>query len=147
MKEGIKKLLSSVVVFIVIGILGFLIFLLPVVLTGLSKVIPVSACWKYSGLIGLYGAALAFLFGLYQAIKILFNINKYKKEGVGNLRLIKFSTISISGLYIISMPFLYLMADKDDAPGLLLFGLIVFLISSVSAVFVSAFEKRYRYRQ
>lgn len=141
MKEGSKKLLSLGVILVVISILGFLIFLLPAVLTGLSAVIPLSSYWRYSGLIGLYGAVAVFLIGLYHAIKVLLKIHKDKKSYLGNLRIIKYSSISISSLYFISMPFLYLMADKDDAPGILLFGLIVFLLSNGSAIFVSTYEK------
>ncbi|NLM34826.1 MAG: DUF2975 domain-containing protein [Clostridiales bacterium] len=142
MNEGKKKPLTIVALIFAISILGFLIILLPTVLTGLAKVIPVSAYWRLSGLIGLYGAVIAFLYGLYQTIKVLCNFYKDKNAAVGNLRFIKFSAISISVLYFISMPFLYLMADKDDAPGVLLFGLIVFALSGICAAFVPTLEKK-----
>ncbi|NLZ49377.1 MAG: DUF2975 domain-containing protein [Clostridiales bacterium] len=144
MKEGRKGILRLGAFLIVVSILTFFVFLLPFVLTGLSKVIPVVSYLRYSGLICLYGGIITFIFALYQTVKVLVNISKGKelwKASRGNLKAIKYSTIILSSLYLISMPFLYLMADKDDAPGILLFGLIVFLFSSASAVFASAFEK------
>lgn len=149
MKEGRKHILSLGTLLIVVSILGFLIFLLSAVLTGLSEVIPVSAYLRYSGLVSLYGSVITFLFALYQTIKVLVNIYKDKalwERAAGNLRNIRYSAITISCLYLISMPFLYLMAEKDDVPGILFFGLIVFLLTSVAAVFTSVFEKRYSYK-
>nr|WP_236898755.1 hypothetical protein [Clostridium beijerinckii] len=48
----------------------------------------------------------------------------------------------MSVLYVISMPLLFLMADGDDALGIILFALLVIFSTSMSAVFANIFEKR-----
>lgn len=136
------KLFLSV---IVISALGFFIFLLPWVVSGLAEVIPAAPYLKYFGFMGLYGTVVPFLFALYQGIKLLIYINRneaFSELSVNILKNIKYCAATISVLYVISMPLLYIMADKDDAPGILLFGLIVFSASIVSAVLTAVFEKR-----
>lgn len=145
MKQGTKIFLKLALFLIVIPILGLLIFGLPRIITGLSEVIPVSVYLQYPGLIALYAAAIPFLLALYQALKLLININKdkaFSELSVKNLNKIKYCEITISILYMISLPLLYLMADKDDAPGILLFGLIVIFVTGVSAASAAVFEKR-----
>lgn len=135
----------KIAVFILIPILGIFIFLLPGVITGLSHVFPVSPYLQYLGFIGLYGAVTPFIFAVYQTIKLLININKdkaFSQISVKTLKNIKYSASTISVLYVISMPLLFLMADADDAPGVILFALIVILAGIVSAFFASRFEKR-----
>jgi hypothetical protein len=145
MKQRTTLILKSVLFLIIILILGFFIFLMPGVITGLSRVISVSPYLQYIGFIGLYGAVTPFLFGLYQTLKLFINIKKGKAFSELSLRSLKniiYCASTISALYVISMPLIFLMADADDAPGAILFGLIVILVTSASAVFVSVFEKR-----
>lgn len=145
MKQRTLFYLKLVLFIIVTPILGFFIFVLPRVITGLTEVIPVPVFWRYPGLIALYAATIAFIFGLYQSIKLLININKdkvFSQITRKSLKNIKYCTGTISTLYVISMPLLYLMADKDDAPGILLFGLVVTFVTAVSASYAAVFEKR-----
>ena len=135
----------KVAVFIGSPILTIFIFLLPMVITGLTRVIPVSPYLNYIGFIGLYGAVTPFLFALYQTIKFLSYINNkgaLSEQCVNALKNIRYCGITISVLYVIAMPLLFLMADGDDAPGIILFALIVILFTSMSAVFANFFQKR-----
>ncbi|AKN31448.1 membrane protein [Clostridium carboxidivorans P7] len=135
----------KVAVFIGSPILTLFIFLLPMVITGLSHVIPVSAYLQYIGFIGLYGAVMPFLFALYQTIKFLSYVNKnnaVSEQSLNALKNARYCGITVSVLYVIAMPLLFLMADGDDAPGIILFALLVILSTSVSAVFANVFEKR-----
>ena len=146
MKQRTTVFLKSSLFIIVVPILGFFIFVLPWVMTRLSEVIQVSAYLRYPGLIALYAAVGTFLFTMYQTIKLILNIIKNKgfsKSSEKILVSIKYSTGIISVLYVIAMPLLYILADKDDAPGIILFGFFVAFVTGVSAVYTAVFEKNY----
>ena len=143
--ERSLKIFLKVAIFIGGPILTLFIFLLPMVITGLSRVISVSAYLQYLGFIGLYGAVTPFLFALYQTIKFIGYTNKNEvlsELSVKALKNIRYCGITISVLYVIAMPLLFLMADGDDAPGIILFALIVILSASVSAIFANVFERK-----
>jgi hypothetical protein len=147
MKKQTKTLLKLALLLIVFPILGFFIIVLPGVTTGLSRVIPVSPYVQYFGFIGLYGAVTPFLFVLYHTLKLLININRgkaFSEASLMALKTIKYCARTISVLYVIGMPLLFLMGDADDAPGVVLFGLIVILAGIVGAFFAAGFEKRYK---
>ena len=108
----------KVAVFIGGSLITLFIFLLPMVITGLSRVISVSAYLEYLDFVGLYGAVTPFLFALYQTIKFIgyTNRNEVLSElSIKALKNIRYFGITISVLYVISMPLLFLMADGDDA--------------------------------
>ncbi|MVX67208.1 DUF2975 domain-containing protein [Clostridium chromiireducens] len=139
-----SKIFLKVAVFIGGPLLTLFIFLLPMVITGLSRVISVSAYLQYLGFIGLYGAVIPFLFELYQTIKFVGYTNRNEalsESSAKALKNIRYCGITISVLYVIAMPLLFLMADGDDAPGIILFALLVILSTSMSAVFANVFEK------
>lgn len=144
MKGNSTFLLKVVSFVIVIPMLSLFILLLPWVISGLTEVIPVSNYVKYLGFIGLYGAMVPFCFGVYQVIKLLnYMKNKVSSElYLETVKNIKYASITVSFLYVLGMPLLFLMADKDDSPGILLFGLIVFLVNCMSAIFSAVFERR-----
>jgi hypothetical protein len=144
MKGNSTFLLKVVSFVIVIPMVSLFILVLPWVISALTEVIPVPNYVKYLGFIGLYGAMVPFCFGVYQVIKLFSHIkNKVSSElYLETLRNIKYSSLTVSFLYVLGMPLLYLMADKDDAPGILLFALIVFLVNCVSAILSAVFERR-----
>lgn len=57
------------------------------------------------------------------------------------LKKIKYCAIIISCLYVVGMPLFYLMAEKDDAPGIIVIGLIIIFASMVIAVFAAVLQK------
>lgn len=54
---------------------------------------------------------------------------------------IKKDAIIISILYVLMMPFIFLLAQSDDAPGLILFGMIPIFASIVIAVFAAVLQR------
>lgn len=100
---------------------------------------------KYPILIGLYGTAVAFFAILYQAFKLLTYIDKCKafsEISVKALKNIKISAISISSIYVLLSPFLYIIAEIDDAPGMILIVIVFIFASFVISVF-AAFSKSF----
>jgi Protein of unknown function (DUF2975) len=95
-------------------------------------------------LIGLYAPAIPFFFALYQTMKLLGNIDKNKAfsdESVQVLKKIKYCAITISVLFAAGMPFIFNAADKDDAPGVVLLGLIFTFAPVVVATFAAVLQK------
>jgi len=139
-----ETLFLKVVVFLIgIPILGLCIFGLPV-LADFEEWIPDLAYVQYPFLIGMYATAIAFFFALYQTLKLLSYIDKNKafsELSVKALKNIKYCAITISILYVIEMPLLFLMADADDAPGLVALGLVITFASLVVAVFAAVLQK------
>ena len=57
------------------------------------------------------------------------------------LKKIKFSAITISGIFVAVLPFVFLLAELDDAPGLVLIGMVPIFASIVIAVFAAVLQK------
>ncbi|GEL77158.1 hypothetical protein TMU01_13930 [Tenuibacillus multivorans] len=92
----------------------------------------------------MYVSVIPFFVALYQAFKLLSYIDKnqaFSELSVKALKKIKFCAITISGLYILMMPFVYLIAELDDAPGLIIIGMIPIFASTVIAVFAAVLKK------
>ncbi len=47
----------------------------------------------------------------------------------------------ITGLYVVMMPFVYLVAELDDAPGLIVIGMVIAFASVVIAVFAAVLQR------
>ena len=60
---------------------------------------------------------------------------------VAALKKIKFCAIIISGLYVVILPFVFLVADLDDAPGLVIIGMVPVFASMVIAVFAAVLQR------
>lgn len=124
---------------------------LAVCIVGLSRFDPNSPYWdlpelanlQYPLLIGMYLAMIPFFYALYQTLKLLSYIDKneaFSEYAVKALKNIKYSAITISILYVLETPLLYLLTVADDAPGILI-GLVVIFASIVIAVFAAVLQK------
>jgi hypothetical protein len=136
-----ETLFLKVVVFLIgIAILALCLFGLPWIVKDAAE-----AYWMIKPvLIGMYGAAIPFFVALYQALKLLSYIDKniaFSELSVKALKNIKYCALAISILYAAIMPFLYLVAEKDDAPGLILLGMVITFAPIVIAVFAAVLEK------
>lgn len=81
---------------------------------------------------------------LYQALKILRYIDTeqaFSMLSVNALKNIKSSAWVISGLYVIGLPFLYVYADREDAPGIILIAVFFLLVAFVVGVFAAVLQK------
>ena len=95
-------------------------------------------------LMAVYASAIAYFFALYQALKLLSYIDKNKafsQISVKALKYIKYCANTISTIYAVLTPFLYPIADADDAPGLVGFPLIIIFASVAIAVFAAVLER------
>ena len=142
MKHGSTLFLKIAVFLIGIPVLALCIFGLPWLAN--NPVNPDYAHILYPILIGMYVSAIPFFIALYQAFKLLSYIDKNKafsEISVKALKNIKYCAITISTLYVVMMPFVYLVADLDDAPGLIIIGMVPIFASMVIAVFAAVLQR------
>ncbi|OGZ30497.1 MAG: hypothetical protein A2931_00220 [Candidatus Niyogibacteria bacterium RIFCSPLOWO2_01_FULL_45_48] len=133
---------STLFLKLVISLIGIAVLALCFLFT--SEVIKAGGGLFLPILIIMYVTAIPFFFALYQALKLLGYIDKniaFSELSVKALRNTKYCAIIISALYVAGMPFLVSVADKDDAPGAVGFGLIFILASIVIATFAAVLQR------
>lgn len=136
--------LKFVVVLMVLPVLALCVFLLPDIAEYFAELNPTLNFLQYPFLIGLYVTAIVFFAALYQTLKLLSYIDKnesFSELSVKSLRNIKFCAITISAFYVVFMPLLYLMAEVDDAPGIILIGMVIIFGCMAVAVFAAVLQK------
>jgi len=142
--RGTTLYLKLAVIVIGIPILAVCIFLVPLIAKYAAILLPDMTYIKSFIYIDLYASAIPFYFALYQAYKLLSYIdhnNAFSDLSVKALKYIKYCAMSISALYTIGLPIFYLIADKDDAPGVIIIALIIIFASSVIAVFAAVLQR------
>ncbi|MBC6308028.1 DUF2975 domain-containing protein [Listeria sp. FSL L7-1582] len=144
MERGSTILLKLAVLFIGLVILALCIFALPAIAEEARKNDPDFAKWLYPILITMYIAAVPFFVGLYQAFRVLIYIDKkmaFSELSVRAIKRVKYCAIIISALYLLSLPLFYCLAQQDDAPGIVVIGLILTFASVVVATFAAVLQK------
>jgi len=138
MKRGSTLVLRAVVWLMGLVVLGIcLIALPPAIHTELQ------GDFDYAPLLlGLYFPAIPFFVALKQTLKLIGYIDHnqaFTPQSVIALKLIKYCAYIISGLFAAGMPYIFYLADRDDAPGLAAIGFIIigasFVIGTAAAVF------------
>lgn len=144
MKRGSTLFLKIAVILIGIPVLALCIFLVPEIANYAAELYSDIAYIKYLVLINLYSAAIPFYFALYEAFKLLSYIDNNKafsELSVKSLKNIKYCATTISILYVVGMPLFYLIAERDDAPGIILLGMFIIFSSMVIAVFAAVLQR------
>jgi hypothetical protein len=138
MKKSSTLFLKFVVIIIGLAVLALCAFVLPAGI-GAENV----GRYRYI-LFGMYIPAIPFYLGLYQAFKLLNYIDQNKafsRLSVDVLKIIKYCAFVISALYVAGMPYIFSVAQDDDAPGVVLIGLVIIFASFVVAVFAAVLQK------
>lgn len=144
MKRGTTLFLKIAVILIGIPILALCIFLVPEIAEFAAELYPDIAYIEYLVFIDFYAAAIPFYFALYQAFKLLSYIDKnsaFSELSVKALNNIKKCAITISSLFVLGLPLFYLVAEADDAPGIIIIGMVLIFASMVIAVFAAVLQK------
>jgi hypothetical protein len=125
-------------------VLAMCIFVVPGIGNFAATLFPEKSYLKSLVFIDLYAAAIPFYVALYQAFKLLTYIDKnnaFSELSVKALKHIRNCAIAISIIYAAGMPLLYLMAERDDAPGIIVVGMVITFASLVIAVFAAVLQK------
>lgn len=144
MKRGSTLFLKLAVILIGIPFLALYIFVVPEIANFAAELYPDISVIKYLVFIDLYATAIPFYFALYQAFKLLSYIDKnnaFSELSVKALKNIKFCAVAISILFVLGMPLFYMIAELDDAPGIILIGLVLIFASMVIAVFAAVLQR------
>lgn len=94
--------------------------------------------------IGICASAVPFFFALYQSMKLLGYIEHntaFSDASVVALRKIKYCAAAFSMIYILGMPYIFYVAEQDDAPGVVLIGLVLVAAPIVIAVFAALLQQ------
>lgn len=136
--------LKAAVFLIGLPVLALCIFVVPEIANFAAELYPNNAYMKYLVFIDLYATAIPFYFALYQAFKLLSYIDSNKafsELSIKAIKIIKYCSITFCSLYAVGMPLFYLIAEADDAPGIILIGLAIIFASFVVAVFAAVLQK------
>lgn len=144
MKRGTTLFLKLALIVMGIPVLALCIFLVPEIANFAAELYPDHTYVKYLLVIDLYAAAIPFYIALYQAFKLLDYIDKNKafsELSITALKKIKYSANTISILFVLGMPLFYMIAEMDDAPGIILIGMVLIFATMVIAVFAAVLQK------
>lgn len=144
MKQSSTYFLRAVV-FLMGAMAIFLCWLiLPAINEGWEEAYPDVASWKYPFMLILAMTVVPFFIALWQTLKLLryVDINKaFSTRSVLALKKIKYCAVAFGVLYILTLPFIYQVAQLLDAPGLMSIGIAMCFAPQVIAVFAAVLER------
>lgn len=146
MKRASTLLLKTVLAVIVVAVVALAIFGFPNIWMGVQAEWPAITTTNvvYPGLIGIFLTIIPFLFALFQAFKLLQYIDKntaFSAQSIQALANIKHCAIAMTALYMTAMPLMFIIAEIDDAPGLILISFAFFCAPLVVATFAAVLQK------
>jgi len=147
LKRGSTLFLKLAVIVMGIPVLAMCLFLLPQIANEANEAAEKGsdvAYVVYGILMVMYVSAIPFYFALYQSFNLVSYIDKnqaFSELSVKALMKIKNCAIIISGLYVVALPFVFILAEIDDAPGLVIVGMIPIFASMVIAVFAAVLQR------
>jgi len=140
--------LKAALVVIAVAVVVVATLLFPHMWPGMmGRQIPVFVQFIYPGVSGIYASIIPFLFALFQAFLLLQNIdrnNAFSESSVKALNAIKFSAIAMSVCYAFALPMIFIFAELDDAPGVVLIGLAITGAPLIVATFAAVLQKLVR---
>ncbi|MFA7253138.1 MAG: DUF2975 domain-containing protein [Patescibacteria group bacterium] len=146
MKQVSTLFLKGVIILIGLAVLALCIFVLPSIAREMVDVMPVQY-QLLPILIVLIASTIPFYIALFQALKLLTYIDKniaFSELSVKALKNIKNCATIIGALYAACLPFIFIVAELDDAPGVALIGLVIvgasFVVATAAAVFQKLFQ-------
>ncbi|MCM3001507.1 DUF2975 domain-containing protein [Paenibacillus cellulositrophicus] len=143
--KRVSTLFLKVAVFLIgMPILALCIFVVPGIANFAAELYPDHAYLKYLVFVDLYASAVPFYLALYQSFRLLIYIDRneaFSELSVRALKNIKYCAVAISILYVAGLPLLYLIAEADDAPGVILIGLVIIFASMVIAFFAAVLQR------
>lgn len=144
MKHGSTLFLKLAIVIFGLLVLTLCVFLVPAVDREWAGEYPAVAYMKLPVLIGIIVTALPFFFALLQGLKLLGYIDHgkaFSEQSVSALRNIKYAGAFIGLVYAAGMPLIYYIGDIEDAPGLIVLGMIFTVAPLIVAAFAAVLQR------
>jgi hypothetical protein len=101
----------------------------------------------YPGITGIYASVIPFVFALFQAFTLLQYVDAntaFSESSIVALSKIKYSAIAISALFALAMPLMYVFAELDDAPGVIVIWFAIICAPLIVATLISVVQKLVR---
>lgn len=140
MKRISTLFLRAMIGMMTLGVLVLCTLLLPTLWGDIAAEFPGYAYAVYAVFAAMFAAAVPFLLGMYNAWRLLALIDggkAFTKDSAKRVGAIAIAAGCISAVYIVSMPFFYIWGDNNDAPGLIVIGMVLVGAPMVVAVFAS----------
>ena len=137
MKQGSTLFLKSVICLVGLAVLALCVIIGGVTISG-------NAGMFLPMMLIMLIAAIPFFFALYQGLLLLRYIEKntaFSDLSVNAIKNIKYCAFTISVLYSVGMPYIIYVADKDDAPGAVVIGLVFIVAPLITCVFAAILQK------
>lgn len=135
----------SSTLFLKATIVGLATLALVVCIVAIPRIINEFSLGGYDPiLIGMYVAVVPFFVALFYAMKLLGYIDRNQAFSVNSiqaLKAIKYCATIIAGLFALGMPYIYYVANEDDAPGVIVLGLVMVFAPFVVATFAGVLQK------
>ncbi|MDG5472344.1 DUF2975 domain-containing protein [Jeotgalibacillus sp. ET6] len=141
-KQGSTLFLKAAVILMGIPVLVLGVIAIPWLAN--NPVNPDYSHILYPIVIGLYISVIPYFITLFQAFNLLSYIDKnqaFSSLSVKALKNIKHCALMISVVYAAILPFVFLAAELDDAPGLILIGMVPIGASLVIAIFAAVLQR------
>lgn len=139
MKQASTLFLRGTITILGLIVLALCVIVLPAgirdELTGDIDYLPI--------IVGMYVTAVPFFIAIYQAMKLLNYVDTnqaFSDLSVKALNVIKYCALIISAVYVVGLPYIITLAQRDDAPGLVLIGLIFVIASGAVAVIAAVLQ-------
>lgn len=127
-------------------VLALCVFALPAIWQDVPNETHGQAVWFQvrAILVAFYVGAVPFYIALYESLKLLGYIDKdkgFSNLSVAALKAIAYCGVAISLIFAASLPFFYVWADRADAPGLILMGMILSCAAFTVTVFAALMQR------
>ncbi len=146
-ERGPFWIVRGMVVILGLIVLALCLFALPTAWHGGSAEFPAASNSVFLIIVGLYATSIPFFISLFYTLKWVNLIERnqaFSLLSVETLRKVKYSWAIISVLYLGGWPLLYPIAQADDAPGLIIIGLLIALVPVAITSFVALLEKLFQ---
>ncbi len=143
-KHGSTVFLRVVVFCFGAAALALYVFVLPRFAYVAAEKLPQYAFLRYPAVIGSYATAVPLYCALFWTLKLLGFIDRgmaFSQMSLKALKGIKWCAAAVSVLLMAGLPFVYVVADTDDAPGLIVVGLVIAFAPLVIATFAAVVHK------
>ncbi|EEI20315.1 hypothetical protein HMPREF0497_0884 [Lentilactobacillus buchneri ATCC 11577] len=144
MMKWLTSFLKLVLVGLKLGVLLLCVLAFPALLKKLGVIYPQYVVERLLFMTSLYTSAILFYVAGINAYRILNLINQhnvFSATTINAIARIKKMILGMGICYTLFLPFIYRVADSEDAPGLVLMFGVVALVPYVVSVFAAILEK------
>ena len=144
MKDGKTLFLKGVLFLLGLAVAALCVFAVPAIASEILGYHPQYKHYIYGVLALMYVTSIPFYLALYQSYRLLTYIDTstaFSQLSVDALNKIKKCAYAISGIYLLILPFFYILGEYDDAPGIILIGLLMIFAPLVIAFFAAILQK------